>query len=37
MPARWKFLTICLNSVTCCPRDPDEEYAACGAKKPIEL
>ena len=37
MPAAWKFFTICLNSRTCSPRSPEEEYAACGAKKPIVL
>ena len=36
-PASWKALTIALNSVTCSPRSPLEEYAAWGAKKPIEL
>ena len=37
MPAWWRFLTICLNSVTCSPRSPAAEYAECGAKNPIEL
>ena len=37
MPARWKLRTISLNSRTCSPRVPEEEYAACGAKKPIVL
>ena len=37
MPAACSAFTIALNSCTCWPRVPLEEYALCGAKKPIVL
>ena len=30
--ASWSAFTMRLNSVTCSPREPDDEYPACGAK-----
>ncbi len=37
MFAACRALTNDLNSPTCSPRVPTEEYALCGAKKPIVL
>ncbi len=37
MPAAWNAATIALNSATCSPREPADEYGACGAKKPSVL
>ena len=37
MPAAWKFFTICLNSVICCPRSPLAEYVDSGARNAIVL
>ena len=37
MPASCSAFTIVLNSPTCSPRCPAEEYRLCGAKNPIVL
>ena len=37
MPASCRVLTIALNSLTCSPRCPAEEYLLCGARNPIVL
>ena len=37
MPASCSAFTIDLNSLTCSPRWPAEEYLLCGARKPIVL
>ena len=37
MPAPWSARTMRLNSVTCWPREPEEEKRWSGAKKPKVL
>jgi hypothetical protein len=37
IPAAWNCWTILLNSATCSPAEPDDEYRAAGAKNPSVL